>query len=293
MCASTVIESTPAAFVVVLRFDGWNDLQQLPMEPLDVAGSGVANSIECFQLRSMVVVHDPMVNLVATRVARENAVRCAPICTVRIAETAEIHRAYFVDHPICCVVGVASEDQIGTTALQEIAQIAVADDRVDSLAVIGMGRRVHSEYSRPVWQGESQVGSQTGEVVEVAADVITPRVQENDASTSTSRSRRPGSERTSSTPGNGRSPLITYRSVLPPITSTSGRPSRVRSTPTGSGPSATMSPSTHHRSTRVDARLRSQRPMPSSCRGCLRSVQGPRRHSVMRGRSSRSEQHSA
>ena len=109
------------SLVVVPRFDGWNDLQQLPMEALDVSGSGVANPIECVQFRSMVVVHDPVVDFVAARVARENAVRCAPICTVRIAETAEIHRAHSVGHPICCVVGVASEDKIGTTALQEIA----------------------------------------------------------------------------------------------------------------------------------------------------------------------------
>ncbi len=122
-----MIESTSASSVVVLRFDGRNDRHLLPTEPLDVSGSRVPNPIECLQLSSMVVVHDPMVNFVAARVARENAVRCASVGTVRIAEAAEIHRAYSVDHPIGCVVGVASEDQIGSAAVQEIAQFVVAD----------------------------------------------------------------------------------------------------------------------------------------------------------------------
>ena len=65
MCMSTVIESTSSSPNVVLRLDERNDLNLLQMEPLDVTGRRVPHTMECVQLRSMVVVHDPMVDFVA------------------------------------------------------------------------------------------------------------------------------------------------------------------------------------------------------------------------------------
>jgi hypothetical protein len=88
----------------------------------------------------MVVVHDPVIDLMAVGVAREHAVRRAPVRTARVAETAGIHGACAVDDPICCIVGVACEDQICPTAAEEIAQLAVTDDGVDARPVVGVGR---------------------------------------------------------------------------------------------------------------------------------------------------------
>ena len=74
----------------------------------------------------------------ARGIVGENAIRGAPVATMRIAETAEVHGPDPIDNSIRGVVGVASEDEIGTTALQEVTQIGVAEPGV---AEVGAERR--------------------------------------------------------------------------------------------------------------------------------------------------------
>ena len=96
---------------------------------------------------------------------------------------------------------------------------------------------------------QPDIERELGQPVEPPAGQSAPRVHENERSTATNTSKSSGSASTSAAYGPGRSPVSTYRSVLPEVKTAFGRLVSSSSVPTGSGPIATRSPSTHQRST--------------------------------------------